>query len=130
ETFTAGFGTDPQLQVQRAMVEKTRSMQGGNQILSYQYRILLSSYKAERVRLQVWDRLPQAENETMGVNLIKASPELSKDPLYLREERTPNLLRWDLDLDPDMSGEKALMVQYEFKLELDKNMTIGSFQSK
>jgi hypothetical protein len=29
-----------------------------------------------------------------------------------------------------MNGEKALMVQYEFKLELDKNMTIGSFQSK
>jgi hypothetical protein len=130
ETFTAGFGTDPQLQVQRAMTEKTRSMQGGNQILAYQYRILLSSYKPERVKVQLWDRLPQAENETMGVNLVKAAPEVSKDPLYLREEKPHNLLRWDLDLDPDMSGEKALMVQYEFKLELDKNMTIGSFQSK
>jgi hypothetical protein len=130
ETFTAGFGTDPQLQVQRAMTEKTRSMQGGNQILAYQYRILMSSYKPERVKVQLWDRLPQAENETMGVNLVKAAPEVSKDPLYQREERPHNLLRWDLDLDPDMSGEKALMVQYEFKLELDKNMTIGSFQSK
>jgi hypothetical protein len=130
ETFTAGFGTDPQLQVQRAMTEKTRSMQGGNQILAYQYRILMSSYKTERVKVQLWDRLPQAENETMGVNLVKASPEVSKDPLYVREEKPHNLLRWDLDLDPDMSGEKALMVQYEFKLELDKNMTIGSFQSK
>ncbi len=129
ETFTAGFGTDPQLQVQRAMTEKTRAMQGGNQILSYQYRILLSSYKPERVKVQLWDRLPLAENETMGVNLVKATPELSKDPLYLREERPHNLLRWDLELDSDMSGEKALMVQYEFKLELDKNMTIGSFQA-
>jgi hypothetical protein len=130
ETFTAGFGTDPQLQVQRAMVEKSRSMQGGNQILNYQYRILLSSYKPERVKLQVWDRLPQAENETMGVNLVKATPEISKDPLYVREEKPHNLLRWDLDIDPEMNGEKALTVQYEFKLELDKQMTIGSFQSK
>lgn len=130
EQFIVGFGAEPQLQVQRQMIEKTRTMQGGNQILKYEYRILTNSYKGERVRLQVWDRLPQAENETMGVSLVKASPEVSKDAMYLREERPHNLLRWDLELDPDMNGEKALAVQYEFKLELDKQMTFGSFQSK
>jgi hypothetical protein len=128
ETFTAGFGTEPQLQVQRQMIDKARTMQGGNQVLKYEYRILVSSYKPERVNLQVWDRLPAAENETMGVNLVKTTPEVSKDPLYLREERPHNLLRWDLEVDPAMNGEKALAVQYEFKLELDKQMTIGSFQ--
>jgi hypothetical protein len=130
ETFTAGFGTDPQLQVNRQMMDKARTMQGGNQILRYEYRLMISSYKPEKVKLQLWDRLPQAENETMGVNLVKTAPEVSKDPLYQREERTHNLLRWDLDVDPTMNGEKALAVQYEFKLELDKQMTIGSFSSK
>jgi hypothetical protein len=130
ETFTAGFGAEPQLQVNRQMMDKSRTMQGGNQVLKYEYRILVSSYKGEKVRLQVWDRLPQAENETMGVSLVKAAPEVSKDPLYLREERPQNLLRWDLEVEPAMNGEKALAVQYEFKLELDKQMTIGSFQSK
>jgi hypothetical protein len=129
ETFTAGFGAEPQLQINRQMADKTRSMQGGNQVLKYEYRILVSSYKPEKVRLQVWDRLPTAENETMGVSLVKTSPEVSKDPLYLREERPHNLLRWDLDVDPAMNGEKALTIQYEFKLELDKTMTIGSFQT-
>ncbi len=128
ETFTAGFGAEPQLQVHRQMMDKSRTMQGGNQVLKYEYRILVNSYKPERVNLQVWDRLPQAENETMGVSLVKTSPEVSKDPLYLREERPHNLLRWDLEVDPAMNGEKALAVQYEFKLELDKQMTIGSFQ--
>jgi hypothetical protein len=127
ETFTAGFGAEPQLQVHRQMTDKARTMQGGNQVLKYEYRILVSSYKPEKVRLQVWDRLPTAENETMGVSLMKTSPELSKDPMYLREERPHNLLRWDLEVDPAMNGEKALTVQYEFKLELDKQMTIGSF---
>src|SRR5438309_10379902 len=61
EQFTAGFGVDPQLQVQRHMVDKSRTTQGGNQVLKYEYRILLSSYKAEPVTLQVWDRLPHAE---------------------------------------------------------------------
>jgi uncharacterized protein (TIGR02231 family) len=130
EQFTAGFGSDPQLQVQRQMMDKSRTQQGGNQVLKYEYRILLNSYKAERVKVQVWDRLPHAENETMGVSLVKAAPELCKDSLYLREDRPHNLLRWDLELAPENNGEKAQAIQYEFKLELDRQMTIGTFESK
>ncbi len=107
ERFTVGFGAEPQLQVQRQLLDRSRTMQAGNQILKYEYRILVSSYKDEKVRLQVWDRLPHAEKEAMGVNLLKASPELCKDPVYEREERANNLLRWDLEIDPEMKGEKA-----------------------
>jgi hypothetical protein len=130
ETFTVGFGAEPQLQITRQMVDKSRTMQGGNQVLKFEYRMMVSSYKQEKVKLQIWDRLPQAENETLNVTLVKATPEISKDALYLREDRPHNLLRWDVDVDPKMNGEKSLELQYEFKLELDKNMTIGSFQSK
>lgn len=130
EQFTAGFGAEPQLQVHRQMIDKSRTMQGGNQVLKYEYRILVNSYKTDRAKLQIWDRLPLAENETMGVSLVKANPEVSKEPMYLREERPHNLLRWDVEVDPTMNGEKAQTIQYEFKLELDKQMTIGSFQSK
>jgi uncharacterized protein (TIGR02231 family) len=130
EEFTVGFGADPQLQVTRVMMDKARSMKGGNQELKYEYRILVSSYKTERVKVQVWDRLPAAENESMGVSLVKTTPELCKDAMYVREERSQNLLRWDLDVEPDMKGEKAVAVNYEFKLELDKNSTIGSFVNK
>jgi hypothetical protein len=66
----------------------------------------------------------------MGVSLIKATPEVCKDPVYVREERSNNLLRWDLEVEPEMRGEKAHKISYEFKLELDKQATIGSFQSK
>jgi hypothetical protein len=127
EQFTAGFGVEPQLQVQRQMTEKTRTMQGGNQVLRYEYRILVSSYKPEKVKLQVWDRLPHAESETVGVTLIKSTPTVSKDPLYQREEFPNNLLRWDVEVEPTMNGEKAFAMSYEFKMELDKQMTIGTF---
>src|SRR5262249_55116667 len=43
EQFTVGFGVDPQLQVQRQMTDKSRTIQGGNQVLRYEYRILLGS---------------------------------------------------------------------------------------
>ncbi len=130
EQFTVGFGTEPALQISRQLVDKSRTMQGGNQVLKFEYRMTVSSYKQEKVKLQIWDRLPQAENETLNVTLVKATPEISKDALYQREDRPHNLLRWDVDVDPKMNGENAMELQYEFKLELDKQMTIGSFQSK
>lgn len=130
ELFTVGFGTEPQLQVQRQMVDKARSQQGGNQILKYEYRILVNSYKSEKVKLQLWDRLPTAENETMGITLAKTEPELCKDAIYQREDKPNNLLRWDLEIEPTMNGEKARVVKYEFKLEMDRQMTIGTFQSR
>jgi len=130
ESFTAGFGTDPQLQVQRPLVEKSRTMQGGNQVLKFEYRILLSSFKQEAVKVQLWDRLPKGENESLNVAIIKIQPELSTDPVYLRQERVNNLLRWDINLQPETNGTKATAISYEFKVELDKQMSIGSFQSK
>lgn len=130
ERFTVGFGIDPQLQVQRQMTDKARTTQGANQLLRYEYRLLVSSLKSEKVRLQVWDRLPVSENDAaVGVSLVKSSPELSADAIYLREQRVNNLLRWDVDVDPTMNGEKALAIKYEFKMELDRNMTINSFQT-
>jgi uncharacterized protein (TIGR02231 family) len=130
EQFTAGFGVDPQLQVQRQLIDKSKTTQGDNQVLNFKYRILVSSYKAEPVNVQVWDRLPHTDTEAVGVNLVKAAPDISTDSLYLRESRPHNLLRWDLKVDPAMTGEKALAVQYEFKLEMGRQMQISNFAAK
>jgi hypothetical protein len=130
EQFTVGFGVDPQMQIVRQMTDKTKTTQGGNQVLKFEYRILVNSYKPELVNLQVWDRLPHAEMESVGVSLLKSAPELSKDSLYLRESRPNNLLRWDLKIDPTMNGEKAYAVNYEFQMALDKNMAIGGLLTK
>jgi uncharacterized protein (TIGR02231 family) len=129
EPFTAGFGVDPQLQVQRQIVNQSRSTHGGNEVRLYEYRIALSSYKAEPVPVQVWDRLPHAPVDTVGVSLVKATPEVSRDELYSKEQRPDNLLRWDVTLEPGMNGLKALAIDYEFKLEHDKTMAIANFQT-
>lgn len=130
EEFTAGFGVDTQLQVQRQMIDQTRTTQGGNQVIKYDYRILVSSFKSEPVTLQVWDRLPKGENESVGVTLVKSTPELSKDGMYLRESRPNNLLRWDVEVAANCNGEKALSIAYEFRMELDRQMAITGFQSR
>ena len=129
--FTVGFGVDPQLQVTRKLMDKTRTTQGGNQMLTFKYKILLSSYKTAPVDVQVWDRMPHAEAmQTISTTFIMGPTELSKDPLYVRDEKPKNLLRWDVKVDPKQNGEKALAIDYDYKMELDKTVTIGSFLSK
>jgi uncharacterized protein (TIGR02231 family) len=129
EPFTAAFGVDPQLQVQRQMIDWAVSTSGGNQVRRYEYRIRLSSYKPERVKLRVWERLPYAQTDTVNVSLLRAAPEVSTDPVYVREQRPNNLLRWDVTVEPGMNGEKALAIDYEFKLEHDRAMSVASFQT-
>jgi len=129
--FTVGFGVDPQLQVNRVLVDKTRTTQGGNQVLTFKYRINVTSYKKEPVVVQVWDRTPHAEAAmTIAVTLNNPKPELSADPLYVRDEKSEGLLRWDVTVQPNQNGEKALAIDYEFKMELDKTVNIGGFLAK
>src|SRR5262249_18830351 len=125
EEFTVGFGVEPQLQIQREMIDKTRELQGGNQILTFKYRMPVSNVKDEQVQLAVWDRLPFADREVPGIEVIKATPELSTDALDLRESRPQNLLRWAVDVAAKTHGERAMPITYEFRLQLDRNMVIG-----
>lgn len=126
ERFTVGFGVDPQLQATRKLVDKTRKMKGANQELQYDYRILISSYKTEPVTVQVWDRLPMTETEVININVTKTMPELCKDAIYERDERSKNLLRWDVTVAPNTFGEKAHAITYQFKMELDKQLQVGA----
>lgn len=129
--FTVGFGVDPQLQATRKLMDKVRTTQGGNQLLKFNYRILVTSYKTTPVDIQVWDRLPMSETaQVITVTLSSPKLPLSTDPLYERDERPRNLLRWDLKIDPKQNGDKALSIDYEFKLELDKNVNIAGLMSK
>ena len=129
EHFTAGFGVDPQLQVTRELVMKSHTVQGGNQVHDFNYRIRVASFKSNPVKMQVWDRLPKAEAESVGVTLIDASPSLSDDATYQRAERPANLLRWDLAVVRNTNGEKAATIEYQFKLEYDRNVAIGNFKA-
>ena len=90
---------------------------------------MINNYKNEKVKLQVWDRLPRPETDAITVSILKSTPEISKDPAYLRGPRTQNLLRWDVTVEPNATGEKAMTIQYDFKMELDRNMTISDLQS-
>jgi hypothetical protein len=129
EPFIAGFGVDPQLQVSRRLVRKTRSVQGGNQIFDYEFRLGLRNYRPGPVKLQLWDRLPKPQGEAVAVNLVKTSPELSTDALYQRTARMDNLLRWDIEVPKGTVGDKTIYLNYEFRLEYAREIAPPRFVS-
>ena len=63
------------------------------------------------------------------MQLVKSTPELSTDPTYLRADRPKNLLRWDVPLKQGTNGEKATTVDYQFRLEYARDVTIGNFKA-
>lgn len=126
QTFTAGFGVDPQIQVKRDMVAKTRTTQGGNQVQKFDYRITLANYKSEPARVELWDRMPYAEGEAVTITMANSAPQLSKDETYVRDQQPKGLLRWDLTLEPNTSGTKATSVTYQYKMEYAKDSSIGN----
>jgi hypothetical protein len=129
EPFIAGFGVDPQLQVSRRLMRKSRSVQGGNQILNYEFRIGLRNYRPSSVKVQLWDRLPKLQGEAVVVNLVKTSAELSTDALYQRTARMDNLLRWDVEVPRDTVGDKTIYLNYEFRLEYARDLPQPRFVS-
>ncbi len=129
--FTVGFGVDPQLQATRKLVERTRTTKGGNQVVTFQYRVLVNSYKTAPVDVQVWDRMPHAEAvNSIGVTLVKGDADVSKDALYVRDDRPKNLLRWDVKVGPKQNGENALALDYEFRMEFAQTVNIAAFLAK
>ena len=70
---------------------------------------------------------------TLGLVLFASSgrsADEKADPLYVRDEKTRGIPRWDVTIDPKQHGEKAMVIDYEFKMELDKNVNIGGFLAK
>ena len=129
EPFVAGFGVDPQLQVGRRLLRKSRTVQGGNQIFTYEFRIALRNYRPGAVKIQLWDRLPKPQGEAVAVNLVKASAELSTDAMYQRTARMDNLLRWDLEVPAGTVGDKPMDLNYEFRLEYARDLPQPRFDS-
>ena len=124
EKFTAGFGIDSQVQVTRELEDKKTKLQGGNRIDTYHYRLALSNYKNTAAQLQLLDRLPYTDNNSIKIELLKTEPGLSKDAEYLRSLRKKGILRWDVNLEPNTVGQDVTVVKYSFTMEYDKNMQI------
>ncbi len=124
QKFTTGFGVDSQIQVTREFKDKKVDTLWGNRIDDHKYRIEISNYKTKPVKLRLLERLPYTENPNIEILLKKPSLALSTDKEYLRTSKKKGMLRWDLTLKPQTSGEKATVIEYGFTMKYDNDMQV------
>ena len=124
ETFTAGFGTDSQIQISREFKDKKTNTMWGSRIEEYDYRIAIDNYKKAPVNLRLLDRLPFVEDAPIEVRDFVTSTILSTDSEYLRTARKKGILRWDLTLAPQSFNDKATVVTYGYTMKYDSDMHV------
>lgn len=127
QAFVVGFGIDPQLRAKRELVEKSESVQGGNEEQELNYRVTLENFKGEDATVRVYDRIPTSDDTMeLRVTLGDVSQPISAAPLYVREERPRGILRWDVDVPARKFGENAVTIEYSYRLEFDRSLMISA----
>ena len=141
QSLEVGLGIDSSLRAHRILVEKTEGISGGNRVADFTYRLSIENFGSAPAKVQLYDRMPTTKDTSKEITITtgtsakgSADKELgakepldkatSQDPLYLQKDKKKNILRWDVEVPPNSMDEKAYMVEYQFTLSYDKNLTI------
>jgi hypothetical protein len=125
QRFTLGFGVDTQLRVGRELADKSEKTQGGNQELTFKYRLIVENFKDKPVKVRVMDRLPDPKTPEIKLTLGEMKDPLWKNEVYERTLRKMGILIWEVDVPAKAADAKARMFEYEFKMEYDRKMRIS-----
>ena len=129
ETFTVNLGIDPSVVVTRILLEKETTSTGlfssGVQT-NYEYQASISSGHSEPIELQIWDRIPISRNEEIEVSLNNLSMPLSTAKEYLASKRPQGLLRWDLTIAPERTGNNSEVLSWEVEVAHSEKVDITS----
>ena len=128
--LTLGFGVDGQLRARRSLVDRTETVQGGNQKVEIKVEVVVDNYKDKPVKLHLRERTPYMEDDaSLRVSMGDTSHPLSEDADYQRFEKPKGILLWELEA-PSGTGDKATSLSYSYALEYDKNMTLQDISNE
>jgi hypothetical protein len=132
QRFNVGLGIDSSLRTRRELVEKTENTQGGNRVVEFTYRLTVENFGSKDASVHLQDRLPTAKEAEIRVTMAPRDskdpkqPELSKDSIYEQTDHKKGILRWDLKVPAKAVDDKAVVVEYSFKLEYAASATIAT----
>lgn len=126
ESFSVGFGIDSGLRAQRDLVERTETVQGGNKLVEVAYRLSVENFGSAPARVRLADRLPVGRDNEIRITIVSSSIPASQEEVDrpgVKDKKT-GVIRWDLEVPAQAIGGKAAAVEYKFKMEYDKQMTV------
>jgi len=128
ETFPLDLGIDPSVLATRALVEKVTSSTGlfGSGIQTvYDYQITISNGNEKPIEIRVFDRIPVSQNEEIEVVLQQLTVPLSTDSVYLRTERLLGILRWDLTIPANRTGDQSFAMSWQVEIARVKDIELS-----
>ncbi len=123
EKFVVGLGIDTSLRASRELVERSESVQGGNRVVDLVYRLGIENFGEGEAKVRLLDRLPKARESEVKLTLTDPGQPLSTADA--QNQKKTGILRWDVGAPAHASGEKAWTMEYRFRLEHDKQMTLA-----
>ena len=125
ETFTLDLGIDPSVTATRSLVQKNTASTGlfaSAKQTTYDYQIAISNGQDESIDIRVWDRIPISRDALIEIQLENVSQPLSTDVNYVKQERPRGLLRWDLAIDANMTGEQTYALDWRVEVARGKDV--------
>ena len=92
------------------------------------YRLTLSNFSKNEKSVRLFDRLPVPErNHEVRVTLLDADQKPVKKPTDHNQRVKPGsdgILRWDVTVQPESTGDDQWSLNYTYSLEYAKNRSI------
>jgi uncharacterized protein (TIGR02231 family) len=127
ETFSLDLGIDPSVIATRTLVEKVTSSTGlfssGKQTI-YDYQITVSNGNDTPIEIRVFDRVPVSRNEEIEVLVKHLSAPLSTDIAYENSDRQQGILRWDITVPANTTGDQSFMLTWQVEIARGKDIEL------
>lgn len=126
--FAVGLGADRQVRTRRELMTRSASIKGGNRLSKLEYRLVISNYHSNEIKIRLYDRVP-ISSDAGTVNVVTDSATLgtlSDDAKYRRMQRPTGILRWDLAIPAKRFGSDAYDHHYSYTVEVDRTRSVVS----
>ena len=116
EEMVISLGVDPNVVVERKQINamKDKSFLGSTRIINKKYEITIRNNKNTSVEVQLYDRIPIAQNKEIKVENAKYDDG--------KIEKEDGIINWKLALEPKKSIKKT--IEYEVKYPKNKRINL------
>ena len=129
EKFTVGFGIDSSLRATRELLDKTETTQGGNRVMNFSYRLSVENFGSAPAVVRLVDRLPTTKNPDVKITIVSTNKEPSTQPVAPSAAGSTahraGILNWTLEVPAQAMSDKASTIDYQYRLEFDKQLGIA-----
>jgi hypothetical protein len=113
-----------QLSQELELVNRQRAVVTGGSARTAREAVVLANLTADATTVRLFDRVPKAKDGEVKLTLVSTGRDLSDDPRYRQAQHGKGLLRWDVNVPAKAAGPQAFAVEYQLRLEYDRQMSI------